>query len=144
MNELRGHPRPSRAHRGQDGDVPPRGRALSWKVPWRSTLRAGSTTWHRPFILSLLYISIASAFMYLLLAVWLSMHASICSHSFGVRILTRLRAPAGARHGADGRDERKAGGLRAPGRAGHAARAGDRRPAALGGAAAARHPGGPE
>lgn len=43
-----------------------------------------------PFILSLLYISIASAFMYLLLAVWLSMHASICSHSFGVRILTRF------------------------------------------------------
>ena len=43
-----------------------------------------------PFILSLLYISIASAFMYLLLAVWLSMHASICSHSFGVRLLTRF------------------------------------------------------
>ncbi|CAK9098017.1 unnamed protein product [Durusdinium trenchii] len=43
-----------------------------------------------PFILSLLYISIASAFMYLLMAVWLSMHASICSHSFGVRLLTRF------------------------------------------------------
>ncbi|CAJ1414314.1 unnamed protein product [Effrenium voratum] len=43
-----------------------------------------------PFLLSLLYISIASAFMYLLLAVWLSMHASICSHSFGVRLLTRF------------------------------------------------------
>ena len=27
---------------------------------------------------------------YLLLAVWLSMHASICSHSFGVRLLTRF------------------------------------------------------
>ena len=29
---------------------------------------------------------------YLLMAVWLSMHASICSHSFGVRLLTRFVA----------------------------------------------------
>ncbi|CAE8630141.1 unnamed protein product, partial [Polarella glacialis] len=32
----------------------------------------------------------ACAFVYLLLAVWLSMHASIASHSFGVRLLTRF------------------------------------------------------
>ncbi|CAE7943777.1 unnamed protein product, partial [Symbiodinium sp. KB8] len=43
-----------------------------------------------PFVIGLLFISIASAYMYLLLAVWLSMHASICSHSLGVRLLTRF------------------------------------------------------
>ncbi|CAE8704567.1 unnamed protein product, partial [Polarella glacialis] len=43
-----------------------------------------------PFVLSLFYMSVASAFLYLLLAVWLSMHASIASHSFGVRLLTRF------------------------------------------------------
>lgn len=43
-----------------------------------------------PFILALFYLAVASAFMYLVLAVWLSMHASICSHSFGVRLLTRF------------------------------------------------------
>eukprot|EP00931_Biecheleriopsis_adriatica_P092096 TRINITY_DN6591_c1_g1_i1.p1 TRINITY_DN6591_c1_g1~~TRINITY_DN6591_c1_g1_i1.p1 ORF type:complete len:1166 (-),score=200.90 TRINITY_DN6591_c1_g1_i1:144-3548(-) len=43
-----------------------------------------------PFILSLFLLSNACAFVYLLLAVWLSMHASIASHSFGVRLLTRF------------------------------------------------------
>eukprot|EP00931_Biecheleriopsis_adriatica_P074150 TRINITY_DN48276_c0_g1_i1.p1 TRINITY_DN48276_c0_g1~~TRINITY_DN48276_c0_g1_i1.p1 ORF type:complete len:1081 (+),score=208.20 TRINITY_DN48276_c0_g1_i1:69-3311(+) len=43
-----------------------------------------------PFVLHLFQLSNASAFIYLLLAVWLSMHASIASHSFGVRMLTRF------------------------------------------------------
>jgi len=43
-----------------------------------------------PFLLSLFLLSTGSAFVYLLLAVWLSMHASIASHSFGVRLLTRF------------------------------------------------------
>ncbi|CAJ1396432.1 unnamed protein product [Effrenium voratum] len=43
-----------------------------------------------PFILALFLLSNACAFVYLLLAVWLSMHASIASHSFGVRLLTRF------------------------------------------------------
>eukprot|EP00930_Biecheleria_cincta_P086328 TRINITY_DN7563_c0_g3_i1.p1 TRINITY_DN7563_c0_g3~~TRINITY_DN7563_c0_g3_i1.p1 ORF type:complete len:1135 (+),score=186.80 TRINITY_DN7563_c0_g3_i1:47-3451(+) len=43
-----------------------------------------------PFLLSLFLLSNACAFVYLLLAVWLSMHASIASHSFGVRLLTRF------------------------------------------------------
>ncbi|CAJ1386195.1 unnamed protein product [Effrenium voratum] len=43
-----------------------------------------------PFILQLFQLSNACAFMYLLLAVWLSMHASIASHSFGVKMLTRF------------------------------------------------------
>ncbi|CAE7764348.1 GIP [Symbiodinium sp. CCMP2456] len=43
-----------------------------------------------PFLLSLFLLSNACAFIYLLLAVWLSMHASIASHSFGVRLLTRF------------------------------------------------------
>lgn len=39
-------------------------------------------------------LSVASSFVYLLLAVWLSMHASISSHSFGVRLRTRyVRLP---------------------------------------------------
>lgn len=47
-----------------------------------------------PFTLALYYLSVAGAFMYLVLAVWLSMHASISSHSFGVRLLTRyVRLP---------------------------------------------------
>lgn len=43
-----------------------------------------------PFILALFLLSNACAFVYLLIAVWLSMHASIASHSFGVRLLTRF------------------------------------------------------
>eukprot|EP00927_Polykrikos_kofoidii_P029109 TRINITY_DN25220_c0_g1_i1.p1 TRINITY_DN25220_c0_g1~~TRINITY_DN25220_c0_g1_i1.p1 ORF type:complete len:1284 (+),score=182.52 TRINITY_DN25220_c0_g1_i1:164-4015(+) len=43
-----------------------------------------------PFLLSMFLLSNACAFIYLLLAVWLSMHASIASHSFGVRLLTRF------------------------------------------------------
>lgn len=43
-----------------------------------------------PFLLSLFLLSNACAFIYLMLAVWLSMHASIASHSFGVRLLTRF------------------------------------------------------
>lgn len=43
-----------------------------------------------PFILGLYYLSVGGAFTYLVLAVWLSMHASISSHSFGVRLLTRF------------------------------------------------------
>eukprot|EP00434_Breviolum_minutum_P044810 symbB.v1.2.040070.t1/scaffold6969.1/size14141/1 len=43
-----------------------------------------------PFILALFLLSNACAFVYLLMAVWLSMHASIASHSFGVRLLTRF------------------------------------------------------
>merc|ERR1719379_2902713 len=36
----------------------------------------------------------AGAFLYLLMTVWLSMHASISSHSFGVRLLCRyIRLP---------------------------------------------------
>lgn len=47
-----------------------------------------------PFILSLYWMSIAGAFVYLLLTVWLSMHASVTSHSIGVRLLTRyVRLP---------------------------------------------------
>jgi len=39
-------------------------------------------------------LTVASSFVYLLLAVWLSMHASISSHSFGVRLRTRyVRLP---------------------------------------------------
>lgn len=43
-----------------------------------------------PFMKSLYALSFASAFMYILLAVWLSMHASVSAHSFGVRLLTRF------------------------------------------------------
>eukprot|EP00927_Polykrikos_kofoidii_P027738 TRINITY_DN2430_c0_g1_i1.p1 TRINITY_DN2430_c0_g1~~TRINITY_DN2430_c0_g1_i1.p1 ORF type:complete len:1052 (-),score=145.33 TRINITY_DN2430_c0_g1_i1:175-3330(-) len=47
-----------------------------------------------PFALSLYYLSVAGAFLHLALAVWLSMHASISAHSFGVRLLTRyVRLP---------------------------------------------------
>eukprot|EP00929_Paragymnodinium_shiwhaense_P089927 TRINITY_DN50132_c0_g1_i1.p1 TRINITY_DN50132_c0_g1~~TRINITY_DN50132_c0_g1_i1.p1 ORF type:complete len:1060 (-),score=182.38 TRINITY_DN50132_c0_g1_i1:597-3776(-) len=46
------------------------------------------------FALGQYYLSLAGAFGYLILAVWLSMHASISSHSFGVRLLTRyVRLP---------------------------------------------------
>lgn len=43
-----------------------------------------------PFIKALFAMSLASAFVYILLAVWLSMHASVSAHSFGVRLLTRF------------------------------------------------------
>jgi len=42
------------------------------------------------FILKLFLLTNSAAFVYLLLAVWLSMHASVASHSFGVRLLTRF------------------------------------------------------
>lgn len=42
--------------------------------------------------------SIAGALMYFMLSVWLAMHASIASHSFGVRLLTQfLRLPVPTR-----------------------------------------------
>eukprot|EP00928_Gymnodinium_smaydae_P051028 TRINITY_DN3456_c1_g1_i1.p1 TRINITY_DN3456_c1_g1~~TRINITY_DN3456_c1_g1_i1.p1 ORF type:complete len:1086 (-),score=191.48 TRINITY_DN3456_c1_g1_i1:89-3286(-) len=43
-----------------------------------------------PYLLILYYLSSASAFVYLLLAIWLAMHASISSHSYGTRLLTRF------------------------------------------------------
>lgn len=47
-----------------------------------------------PFMLALYYLSVAGSFAFLVLAVWLSMYASISSHSFGVRLLTRyVRLP---------------------------------------------------
>eukprot|EP00445_Apocalathium_hangoei_P000690 CAMPEP_0203840066 /NCGR_PEP_ID=MMETSP0359-20131031/553_1 /ASSEMBLY_ACC=CAM_ASM_000338 /TAXON_ID=268821 /ORGANISM="Scrippsiella Hangoei, Strain SHTV-5" /LENGTH=989 /DNA_ID=CAMNT_0050754213 /DNA_START=71 /DNA_END=3037 /DNA_ORIENTATION=- len=47
-----------------------------------------------PFAKALYAMSLASAFIYILLAVWLSMHASVSAHSFGVRLLTRyVRLP---------------------------------------------------
>jgi len=43
-----------------------------------------------PWILLLFFGCLSSAFCFLIMAVWLSMHASVCSHSFGVRLLTRF------------------------------------------------------
>lgn len=43
-----------------------------------------------PFLLALYYLSNAGSCVYLLLAVWLAMHASISSHSYGTRLLTRF------------------------------------------------------
>mmetsp|Transcript_56519 Transcript_56519/g.123594 ORF Transcript_56519/g.123594 Transcript_56519/m.123594 type:complete len:1326 (+) Transcript_56519:84-4061(+) len=43
-----------------------------------------------PFILNLYYLSNASAWVFLMLAIWLAMHASISSHSYGTRLLTRF------------------------------------------------------
>lgn len=43
-----------------------------------------------PFLLSLFLLTAACAFIYLLLAVWMSVHASIASHSFGTKLLTRF------------------------------------------------------
>lgn len=43
-----------------------------------------------PFLLSLFLMTAACAFIYLLLAVWMSVHASIASHSFGTKLLTRF------------------------------------------------------
>mmetsp|Transcript_78539 Transcript_78539/g.255037 ORF Transcript_78539/g.255037 Transcript_78539/m.255037 type:complete len:1078 (+) Transcript_78539:92-3325(+) len=43
-----------------------------------------------PFLLNLYYLSNASAWVYLMLAIWLAMHASISSHSYGTRLLTRF------------------------------------------------------
>lgn len=46
------------------------------------------------FLVAMFFLSNASAFVYLLLAVWLSMHATVASHSYGVRLLTRyVRLP---------------------------------------------------
>mmetsp|Transcript_63824 Transcript_63824/g.197650 ORF Transcript_63824/g.197650 Transcript_63824/m.197650 type:complete len:252 (-) Transcript_63824:51-806(-) len=45
-------------------------------------------------LLSLYYLSNACAVVYLLLGVWLAMHASVCSHSHGTKLLTRfIRLP---------------------------------------------------
>mmetsp|Transcript_52409 Transcript_52409/g.170102 ORF Transcript_52409/g.170102 Transcript_52409/m.170102 type:complete len:1039 (-) Transcript_52409:132-3248(-) len=47
-----------------------------------------------PWYIAIYFISIAGTFCYLLLAVWLSMYASVASHSFGVRLRTRyVRLP---------------------------------------------------
>ncbi|CAE7797424.1 AMT1-1 [Symbiodinium sp. CCMP2592] len=47
-----------------------------------------------PFLLGLYWLSAAGTFIYVLLCVWFSMYASISSHSFGVRLLTRfIRLP---------------------------------------------------
>lgn len=43
-----------------------------------------------PFLLSLFLMTAACAFIYFLLAVWMSVHASIASHSFGTKLLTRF------------------------------------------------------
>ncbi|CAK9062111.1 unnamed protein product [Durusdinium trenchii] len=43
-----------------------------------------------PFLLGLYWLSAAGTFTYVLLCVWFSMYASISSHSFGVRFLTRF------------------------------------------------------
>jgi len=43
-----------------------------------------------PFLKACWAMSLASAFCYIVLAVWLSMHASVSAHSFGVRLLTRF------------------------------------------------------
>ncbi|CAL1167055.1 unnamed protein product [Cladocopium goreaui] len=43
-----------------------------------------------PFLLGLYWLSAAGTFTYVLLCVWFSMYASISSHSFGVRLLTRF------------------------------------------------------
>ena len=46
------------------------------------------------FFMGLYLLTVAASFVYLLLAVWLSMYASIASHSFGVRLRTRyVRLP---------------------------------------------------
>eukprot|EP00440_Ansanella_granifera_P016294 gb/GFBE01017701.1/.p1 GENE.gb/GFBE01017701.1/~~gb/GFBE01017701.1/.p1 ORF type:complete len:1000 (+),score=194.91 gb/GFBE01017701.1/:1-3000(+) len=47
-----------------------------------------------PFFMGQYLLTVAASFVYLLLAVWLSMYASIASHSFGVRLRTRyVRLP---------------------------------------------------
>jgi len=57
-------------------------------------IEAEDRTGPPPFLLALFLLSNACAFVYILLGVWLSMHASIAAHSFGVRLLTRfLRLP---------------------------------------------------
>eukprot|EP00929_Paragymnodinium_shiwhaense_P058096 TRINITY_DN29100_c0_g1_i1.p1 TRINITY_DN29100_c0_g1~~TRINITY_DN29100_c0_g1_i1.p1 ORF type:complete len:1088 (-),score=153.58 TRINITY_DN29100_c0_g1_i1:179-3442(-) len=43
-----------------------------------------------PFFHGVYFLSVAAALSHLLLAVWLSMHASVSSHSFGVRLRTRF------------------------------------------------------
>jgi len=43
-----------------------------------------------PWLLWLYTICLGGAFMYLILSVWLAMHASIAAHSFGVRMLTQF------------------------------------------------------
>eukprot|EP00931_Biecheleriopsis_adriatica_P116310 TRINITY_DN91972_c0_g1_i1.p1 TRINITY_DN91972_c0_g1~~TRINITY_DN91972_c0_g1_i1.p1 ORF type:complete len:1019 (-),score=186.22 TRINITY_DN91972_c0_g1_i1:51-2735(-) len=47
-----------------------------------------------PFFLGLYVLTVAASFVYLLLAVWFSIYASITAHSFGVRLRTRyVRLP---------------------------------------------------
>lgn len=43
-----------------------------------------------PFLLSFYYVSQGCSAVYLLFAVWLSMHASVSSHSYSTRLLTRF------------------------------------------------------
>jgi len=43
-----------------------------------------------PFMKACFGLSLASAFTYIILAVWLSMHASVSAQSFGTRLLTRF------------------------------------------------------
>eukprot|EP00931_Biecheleriopsis_adriatica_P058984 TRINITY_DN3521_c0_g1_i1.p1 TRINITY_DN3521_c0_g1~~TRINITY_DN3521_c0_g1_i1.p1 ORF type:complete len:950 (+),score=163.57 TRINITY_DN3521_c0_g1_i1:163-3012(+) len=46
------------------------------------------------FLVCFYYFSQACAMIYLIMAVWLAMHASVCSHSYGTRLRTRfLRLP---------------------------------------------------
>ncbi|CAE7806411.1 FCPF [Symbiodinium sp. CCMP2592] len=47
-----------------------------------------------PFLLCYYYMSQGSSVVYLIMAVWLSMHASVTSHSYATRVLTRfIRLP---------------------------------------------------
>merc|ERR1719203_2211356 len=47
-----------------------------------------------PWFTGLYFMSICSAFIYLLLSVWFSMHASVQAQSYGVRLRTRfIRLP---------------------------------------------------
>ncbi|CAE7232955.1 unnamed protein product [Symbiodinium necroappetens] len=47
-----------------------------------------------PFLLCYYYVSQGSSVVYLIMAVWLSMHASVTSHSYATRVLTRfIRLP---------------------------------------------------
>lgn len=46
--------------------------------------------WTKPWMVCLLMICNVGAFMYFLLSIWLSMHASVAAHSFGVRLLTQF------------------------------------------------------
>ncbi|CAD7961720.1 unnamed protein product, partial [Amoebophrya sp. A25] len=53
-------------------------------------LESTEGTLYPDWMLWLYLISISGAFLYLLMSVWLAMHASIAAHSFGVRLLTQF------------------------------------------------------